>query len=300
MYKYYDHYKVFHNEEKQFIVKHLAGKHPPNSSSICKADHAEASKHCSDDSYIPRWKRDDSNEVLSGTTYKCNYPHCTTTSQLIVPSFVSAETLEVILKVPPPHKLCNKHYQLIYRETITPIVPCASCGIKPLHGTAFSRHSPNAERVCAHFHESTGFELKLTHTDYICSTCYKLHVTILESKAGLPINQSLSEIIALLKSKLSNTEDCLASCIGQIVLYVAQSLLSDRALLLPDVSRMFLISYGFELDGDTTVLCVNCTNLDSSLNSERKDTESDTDSNSKDDDDTLEAEIDTDDSDSEM
>ena len=45
---------------------------------------------------------------------------------------------------------------------------------------------------------------------------------------GLPINQSLSEIIALLKSKLSNTEDCLASCIGQIVLYVAQSLLWPR------------------------------------------------------------------------
>ena len=68
---------------------------------------------------------------------------------------------------------------------------------------------------------------------------------------GLPINQSLSEIIALLKSKLSNTEDSLASCIGQIVLYIAQSLLGDRALLLPDVSRMFLISYGFELNGDT-------------------------------------------------
>ena len=115
-YNNYNHYKVFHNEEKQFIVKHLDGKHHPDSSCICKADHAEASKHCSDDSYIPE----------CGTTYKCNYPHCTTTSRLIVPSFVSAETLEVILKVPPPHKLCNKHYQLIYWETITPIVPCAS------------------------------------------------------------------------------------------------------------------------------------------------------------------------------
>ena len=93
--------------------------------------------------------------------------------------------------------------------------------------------------------------MNLTHTDYICSTCYKLHVTILESKAGLPINQSLSEITAFLKSKLSNTEDRLASCIRQIVLYVAQFLLSDSALLLPDVSRMFFISYGFELDGDT-------------------------------------------------
>ena len=45
--------------------------------------------------------------------------------------------------------------------------------------------------------------------------------------------------------------------------------------------------------------CVNCTYLDSSLNSKTKDTESDTD-DSKDDDDTLEAEIDTDDSYSEM
>ena len=65
---------------------------------------------------------------------------------------------------------------------------------------------------------ATGFELNLAHTIYICSTCYKLHVTIIGSKVGLPINQSLSEKIALLKSKLSNTEDRLASFIGQIVL----------------------------------------------------------------------------------
>ena len=44
---------------------------------------------------------------------------------------------------------------------------------------------------------------------------------------------------------------------------------------------------------------MNCTNLDGSLKSERKDTESDTDFYSEDDD-TLEAEIDADDSDSEM
>ena len=34
-YNNYNHYKVFHNEEKQFIVKHLDGKNPPDSSCIC-------------------------------------------------------------------------------------------------------------------------------------------------------------------------------------------------------------------------------------------------------------------------
>ena len=168
---------------------------------------------------------------------------------LIVPNFVSAEALEVILKVPPPYKLCNKHYQIMYQQSVTP-VPCASCGVKPLHGTAFTRHSPNAEMVCRHFFETTGFELNLTHADYICSTCYKLHLTVLDNKGLHTPNQSLTEIITSLKGKLSNIDgDRLASCIEQVVVYVAQSLQHDRALLLSDVSRMFLESYGFELDG---------------------------------------------------
>ena len=106
-------------------------------SCICKADHIEASKHHRDVDYIPRWKREDNNEAVSSI---CNYPNCTSKTRLIVPNFVSAEALEVILKVPPPYKLCNKHYQIIYQQSVTP-VPCASCGMKPLRGTAFTRHS---------------------------------------------------------------------------------------------------------------------------------------------------------------
>ena len=34
-YKYYDHYKTFQDEEKQFVAKHL-GEHPPDSSCTCK------------------------------------------------------------------------------------------------------------------------------------------------------------------------------------------------------------------------------------------------------------------------
>ena len=41
----------------------------------------------------------------------------------------------------------------------------------------------------------------------------------------------------------------MVTCIEQVVVYVAQSLQHDHALLLPDMSRMFLESYGFELDG---------------------------------------------------
>ena len=78
-------------------------------------------------------------------------------------------------------KLCLEHYQELYRQLVG-ARPCASCNIKPQKGTHFTRYSPNSDLIncILGVAELDGTE-PLTSTDYICNTCYKLHVAILKS-----------------------------------------------------------------------------------------------------------------------
>ncbi len=108
------------------FVKLIIWKHP----------NTTASKN-----YIPRWKREKA--VSHDTT--CSYQNFFNKTKLITPNFMSDDKLEETLLVPPPYKLCNKHYQVLYHEFVTALisVPCSGCGIKPPCGKAFTRHSPN-------------------------------------------------------------------------------------------------------------------------------------------------------------
>jgi len=38
--------------------------------------------------------------------------------------------------------------------------------------------APDPQRVCKYLSETTGFEGTMDPDDYICSTCYKLHLVI--------------------------------------------------------------------------------------------------------------------------
>ena len=50
------HFETWGAAEQNFICKHL-GKELPSSSCICKAHHAEAKRHCTQNGYIPKWKK---------------------------------------------------------------------------------------------------------------------------------------------------------------------------------------------------------------------------------------------------
>ena len=56
-----------------------------------------------------------------------------------------------------------------------------SCGAYPKNGTNFCRHSPDAIKVSEHLSNTTGQNVEIKPSDYICYTCYRTHCSIIES-----------------------------------------------------------------------------------------------------------------------
>jgi len=136
----------------------------------------------SDPSYLPKWKKLEQEEGGTSTGTHCIYPNCLVNTKLIASAFEPTEKLETILSVKSNHEnsfvLCQQHYQELYRK-VHASNPCACCGTKPKFGQPFSRHSPDAETVSMHL-SKTGLDVEMKPEDYICSTCYKLHLSILK------------------------------------------------------------------------------------------------------------------------
>jgi len=168
-------------EEKEFVARHYK-RDLADSACIYRADHLEAKRYHSDPSYLPKWKKLEQEEGGESTGTHCIYPNCLVNSKLIVPAFEPIEKLETILSVKSNHEnsfvLCQQHYQELYRK-VHASNPCACCGTKPKFGQPFSRHSPDAETVFMHL-SKTGLDVEMKPEDYICSTCYKLHLSILK------------------------------------------------------------------------------------------------------------------------
>lgn len=83
--------------------------------------------------------------------------------------------------------------------------------------------------------------------DYICSTCYKVHSSIikaLESKQQEPdcMLQSVMDIW-IVKCNEENT-DALTRAVLKVVLFVAEQLLQQKAVLLPKACQVFLLACG--------------------------------------------------------
>ena len=153
-----------------------------DSACIYRADHLEAKHYHSDPSYLPKWKRLEQEEGGASTGTHCIYPNCLVNMKLIVSALEPTEKLETILSVKSNHEnsfvLCQQHYQELYRK-VHASNPCACCGTKLKFGQPFSRHSPDAETVSMHL-SKTGLDVEMKPEDYICSTCYKLHLSILK------------------------------------------------------------------------------------------------------------------------
>ena len=250
---YYTHFESWSIEEKNFITQHL-GSTPPPSSCICQAHQKEAKRNHSKVDYTPKWKKL-TGEVKEKSDKKvtyCIHPQCSAAStevKLITPSFEAIDNLEAALHVKssPEHPLvlCSKHYHEVYRQFKAR--PCAGCGVKPKVGTYFTRHSPDASTVSRVLHENMGFDGIVLSTDYICSTCYKVHIAIIqsiESETSSP-DEMLKDHIAIWEYKFSTKDtDKLTMAILQSVLFVASEILHNRAVLLPHVASVFLEAYG--------------------------------------------------------
>ena len=127
--------------------------------------------------YFKNWKKKQEKEFL--VNRKCIQP---TSDKFIKPLFESNDMLEITLSMKSsnhmPFMLCQKCYNDVY-QIFHPQTPCTSCGAIPKEGTHWCHHSPDASFVSQHIQDTTGTELHMSSSDYICNTCYKTGLSIL-------------------------------------------------------------------------------------------------------------------------
>ena len=245
--------------ERTYLEKHL-GVSPHNKSFICKKHLVEARRHGHEQDHVPSWKTPSPNSNLQCSKQQCGNPHCSNVEcdNLIKPMFTTSDKLKELFGIEPTggsFVLCRKCYNATYAAICgSQSKPCSSCGAKPKRGTAFCRYSPDAEKVSQHLSDQTGQNVTISPTDYICSTCYKVHCSIIESlRTPHGSDTSLKQAIDQWVDKYNDDNaNKLTKAILQTVVYVANHLLLEQAVLLPWACKVFLQSYESEYAGSVT------------------------------------------------
>lgn len=255
----YDHFDGLRHEVQQFLVTH-SGTYIPGNSCICRSHRREAQRQHLNSGYVPKWKVNKEN-LAPQTHYVCVYKECSVTSETDKVIAPSDETLDSFCRVlgttVQPVVLCEKHYQLVYRQ-IHEHKPCAGCGVKPkFRQNAHTRHSPDPITVSQYLSKHTEFGVSLLPTDCICKSCYDIHVVILrslEEQAGTP-QQNLQSDIDLWKMTVADDKTTeVTQAVLKTVLYVAKLLQRDKALLLPQAATVFREYYSSDEDNDEVYL----------------------------------------------
>ena len=232
-------------------------------SSICTKHYVEARRHHSTPNFIPKWKGTQRSGAKSKQS--CINPKCTQPGidKLIKPLFESTDKLQTTLGVKisndRPLLLRQKCYTEVY-QIFHPQTPCTSCGAIPKEGTHWCQHSPDAFLVSQHLQDTTGTEMHMSSSDYICNTCYRSHLTILielRSHKQEPKCTLESAMQTWLAKVDDSSTDKLTKSVLRTVLHVAENLLQGKALLLPHVCQVFLHEYGVHHSGSSKSLDLN-------------------------------------------
>ena len=151
-----------------------------------------------------------------------------------------------------PFALCRQCYYKAYTTiSASHSQTCASCGANPESGTNFCRHNPDVMKVSEHLSNTTGQNVEIKPSNYICFTCYRTHCSIIESLttphgSNAALQQSIEEWVSKYND---NTTDQLTKAILEVVIYVAHKLLMEKAVLLPWACWVFLQAYDTEFSG---------------------------------------------------
>ena len=248
---YHAHFGTFSEEVRAFFCNHLGTVLEDDC--ICKCHVIEAKRNITKDEYTPKWTKQ---QRCPNTAKCCLHPECSTPHEKVnAVSFTSKALIGATLCCTVPEAedayLCINHYQLLYRTLRKQSsVPCAACGAKPLWDTQFSRHCPDCDLVVENMRTTLGEELNLTPADVICSSCYKLHLQIINNKGNKnePNDSDLEAIIHQLDAQRREEHDIAQSALYAVGSYVANELYNQRAMLLPQASKMFLKEYGTDDD----------------------------------------------------
>ena len=83
--------------------------------------------------------------------------------------------------LPPICLFYRLHYWFEVYNWLHQPASCASCGARPKAGTRFLRHSPNPSLVSKLINQSAEMEIDLTAKDTICYSCYRVHLSLINS-----------------------------------------------------------------------------------------------------------------------
>ena len=252
-------------KERSYITQHYGEELPPNSR-VCKAHHIEAKRRLSSGTSNdrPKWVKQAVSQTAEPKpiTGMCAYPQCLDTQKLIAPSFEAMSVIKAALPVQTnidqPFVLCPSHYLKLYKHF--KVSSCAGCGATPKKGTCFNRHSPDPIFISRIMSENAGFEVNLNQNYYICLNCYKSHIAMIksiENKGSNPENV-LEDLIPIWEYKYADEEtDKVTHTLLHVVLYITREFLSQRAVLLPSVSKLFRQEYDQENTASNLYLEVN-------------------------------------------
>ena len=214
---------------------------------LCKAHYVEAKRRLSD----PKRTKLDVTPSTEPSPITCAYPQCSDTHRLITPSFEAADNIKAALPVEAnqdqPFVLCPSHYHKFYRHFR--VSPCAGCGATPKRGACFNRHSPDPVFISRVMSENVGFDVNLCEKYNICLNCYKSHLIIIKAAENERSNPEnfLEELIPIWEFKYADAEtDKVTRTLLHVVLYIAREFVSQRAVLLPNISKMFCQEYDQE------------------------------------------------------
>jgi hypothetical protein len=148
-------------------------------------------------------------------------------------------------EVPPTatSKMDENNDKPIYHHQINVCIPnvtdptpastiCASCGASPKVGCTFSHHSPDSHLINQYMCNIDA--TKIQPSDRLCLLCYKHHLSIISHLN----DQSVSYDSSLL--------EYITKVILETVIFVAQRLFENKALLLSTACIAFLEKYSDE------------------------------------------------------
>ena len=208
-------------------------------SCICKACVLDIKRNSTNPVYRPRWKKCKPSCQVSGCKNVLNVKACkiadTATITTVLQLAAGQQQSEDI-------RLCTDHYNAVYHSlpqklSLFDHQKCKICSKLLIKGSNY-HHCPNPIKISRYLAETTDWNISIAQEDTICITCYKSHVTILEEEE---LNSHDSDLITLV-SELER-EKCtgtLEKCLNLVARKVAEILLQQEAMLLPDVRDMLV------------------------------------------------------------
>lgn len=244
----YTHFRQWTPAMKAFTTAHF-GSQITDDDCICRADYMEVKRHRSDPEYVPKWAQ----HHTPHSECTCSYKTCDNkTDRLIKPSFTDEHQMRETIGLSPeysdPIYLCPVHYTLLHKTLTMKLNPCKSCGTLPKNRHSFYRRSPNPVATNEYLTDNPieGISHTITGNDYLCMSCYKLHLALLkqiqENERDKSKSGNLQTNIDYWKKQM-NSGDKLMRAELAAVLNVAQEIQQGKAVLLPCVASVFLDAY---------------------------------------------------------